>query len=184
VRQDDCSQDNTPVINQASKRSGGDPSRYGRFLVLTVVVCLGVRVVLSRAVQEGYEGYFGIPTLIEAMNNDAASVPMFVYFMVGIVLALAVGVPALAVIRWKRKGGKFSMFTDSKYEQLTSDQVGIEDADDAVYTRGPTIGPNSPQNMRIRSPSSRNDHSHSPERSHLSTIRMKVPSSPGRDIDF
>lgn len=134
--------------------------------------------------EEGYEGYFGIPTLIEAMNNDAASVPMFVYFMVGIVLALAVGVPALAVIRWKRKGGKFSMFTDSKYEQLTSDQVGIEDADDAVYTRGPTIGPNSPQNMRIRSPSSRNDHSHSPERSHLSTIRMKVPSSPGRDIDF
>ena len=43
----------------------------------------------------------GIAELTNALNEDFSAAPMFVYVLIGIIVAIGVGVPALAVMRWR-----------------------------------------------------------------------------------
>ena len=43
----------------------------------------------------------GIAELTNALNEDFSAAPLFVYVLIGIIVAIGVGVPALAVMRWR-----------------------------------------------------------------------------------
>lgn len=152
----------------------------------------------------------GIAELTNALNEDFSKAPMFVYIFIGIVVAIGVGVPALAVMRWRSSRralsdkeslslirhahtmaptGYMTTPNSPKYVPQWSPSRG-----GSPYATMPSTpaGSNTSQQMtmRARTPNRVEERPPSPNRHFLSQMHTGVvgavvaaPPSPGRDID-
>jgi len=145
----------------------------------------------------------GIAELTNALNEDFAEAPLFVYVLIGVVVAIGVGIPALAVMRWRASRRSLSekeSLSLIRHAQHQGSHGTLSNPNSPKYippwsprhvaspystTPSTPAGSNTSGqiSMRIRTPN-RVESPPSPNRQYLSTMKVgATPPSPGRDIN-